>query len=117
MIYTDAVHIKDFYHNVHLSAVYLFIQGIPILHTISHNYKFRTVEALISKKKAKKEDILKGITTVINMYKGRDLNVERLNADNEFSCITNDIRPTTSNIVIAEEHVGDDEHSIRTIKE
>ena len=65
--------IRDHHANIHISADYLFIQGVPILHTISQSYRFRTVEALISKNKAKKEDTLKGINTVINMYKGRNL--------------------------------------------
>lgn len=42
--------IQELHLAINLSADYLFVQSIPILHTILRNYRFRTVEALISKK-------------------------------------------------------------------
>ena len=41
----------------------------------------------------------------------------QINADNEFECIREDMRPIPMNIVAAGEHVGDVERSNRTIKE
>ena len=47
----------------------------------------------------------------------RGLRVTKLNADNEFENIHDVIRPAALHIVGANEHVGDIERSIRTIKE
>ena len=49
---------------VNLSADYFFIQGIPVLHTISRNFNFRTVEFLINKQKATVEDTREGIKRI-----------------------------------------------------
>lgn len=109
--------IKDNHPDIKLSVDYMYIQGIPMLHTIAKNYKFCTIEAYPDRKKANKEIMIKGITKVTNMYKARDLPVVQINADNEFSCIREEVRPATMNIVAADEHVGDIEHSIRMVKE
>ena len=52
-----------------------------------------------------------GIKKLINVYHSN------LNTDNEFEYIKDDILPVQLNIVAAEEHVGDVERSIRTVKE
>ena len=51
------------------------------------------------------------------MYHTRGLTVVRLNADNEFACIKDDILPTNLNMVTAKDYVGDVERSSRTVKE
>jgi uncharacterized protein YggU (UPF0235/DUF167 family) len=99
--------IKDNHPDIKLSVDYMYIQGIPMLHTIAKNYKFRTIEAYPDKKKANKELMLEGVKKVINMYKSRELPVVQINADNEFNCIREEMRPATMNIVAADEHVGD----------
>ena len=43
--------------------------------------------------------------------------MDSVNSDNEFGRIRDDILPTNLNIVAADEHVGDVERSIRTVKE
>ena len=43
--------------------------------------------------------------------------MDSVNSDNEFGCIRDDILPTNLNMVAADEHVGDVERSIRTVKE
>ena len=109
----------DSHPNVNVSADYLFVQSIPMLHSISKKYKFRTIEALkdTSKRKAKAIDIEKGTKRIINMYHARGLRVTQINTDNEFACIREQIRPTNLNMVAAGEHVSNVERSIRTIKE
>jgi hypothetical protein len=109
--------IQDTHPTITLSADYLYIQGIPMLHTISQKYKFRTIEAHPNIKKPNYTNIKTGIQKVINMYHARNLLVTQANVDNEFTCIRDDIRPTTLNVVAAGEHVGDVERSIRTVKE
>ena len=51
------------------------------------------------------------------MYHARGIHVNQINTDNEFECIRNNILPINLNVVAAEEHVGDVERSIRTLKE
>ena len=64
----------------------MFIQGIQFLTTISHEFKFRTAEALpyTFKKGAKKEDIWRGIQKVIKLYQSRGLVVAKVHGDNKF---------------------------------
>ena len=77
-------------HNkVHLLVDYMFVQGVQKLTTISHEFKFRTTEALpiTYKKGGKKEDMLNGITKVIKINQARGLEVEQVHGDNDFECI------------------------------
>ena len=87
---------------------HMFVQGIQFLTTISHELKFRTAEALqyAHKKGARKEDMLSGLNKVINLYKSRGLEVETINADNEFECLREDLRPIILNVTAADQHVS-----------
>ena len=58
-----------------------------------------------------------GIKEAINVYHSKGIYVHNLNTDNEFECINDDILPVQLHVVAAEEHVGDVERSIRTVKE
>ena len=58
-----------------------------------------------------------GMKKAINVYHSRGIHVHNVNTDNEFECIKDDILPVHLNVVAAEEHVGDVERSIRTVKE
>ena len=51
------------------------------------------------------------------MYHSRGIHVNQINNDNEFECIRNDILPINLKVITAEEHIGDVERSIRTLKE
>ena len=78
---------------VNLLVDFLFVYGIPFLHTISKDINFRTIEAFPHKSKANKADMIAGITRVCKMYEARGLKVKQINGDNEFQCIREDIRP------------------------
>ena len=108
--------IIDFHLTVFLAVDYMIIQHTPFMDSISNNMKFRTVESINGRKPYEK-DILGAINRVINGYKARGFKVKEINGDNEFICITNDILPIRMNIVVADEHVGEVERSIRTIKD
>ena len=95
---------------------YFFVQGIPMLHTISRNFQFRTVEFLLNKSKATEADTRQAVARVLSIYQGRGLRVTKINADNEFEGISDIVRLAALHIVGANEHVGDIERSIRTIK-
>ena len=94
----------------------LYLQKIPMVHTISDLFKFRTIQRIIGKK-ANKRQLKKGIKQVIDIHKVRGLEVIQFCVDNEFECIRDDIHPTPMVVVGAGEHVGTVERSISTIKE
>jgi hypothetical protein len=54
---------------------------------------------------------------VIKLYKTRGFTVTRVEGDQDFSCLPNDLLPTPLNIADADDHVAEVERSIRTIKE
>ncbi|KAL7563158.1 hypothetical protein ACA910_014437 [Epithemia clementina (nom. ined.)] len=54
---------------------------------------------------------------VINLYRSRGFNVVDIHADMEFERMRHDILPIILNTTAADDHVGDAERSIRTIKE
>ena len=108
--------IIDFHLTVFLAVDYMIIQCIPFMHSISNNIKFRTVESINGKKPYKK-DILGAIGRVLNLYKTRAFQVKQINGDNDFMCISNEALHVQMNIVAADEHVGEVERSIRTIKD
>lgn len=109
--------ILDHHPTVNISGDFMFVQGMPFLHTISSCYKFRTIQAHTKGEGITRSKIKKGILKVIKKYEDRGLNVAQLNCDNQFECIREDVAPINLNVVGAGEHVGDIERSIRTIKE
>ena len=93
--------ILDQHPHITLSTDYFFVQGMPFLHTVSRDYHFRTCEPIWGKNKANKRDTVAGIKMFFNIYEARGLEVTQLNADNDFDCIREDVRPADLNIVVA----------------
>ena len=109
--------ILQLHNDIQLSVDFIFVQGIPMLHSISGtSYQFRTLHPIF-KERPNKLDIQSGIKAVLNIYQSRGIRIRQINADNEFNCVKSDFLPTPVNIVAAEEHVGDVEKSIRTLKD
>jgi hypothetical protein len=102
------------YNSVRLFIDIFWVNGSPYFHTISEWIKFRTVAAIKNRTKA---TILAETQTVINFYKARGFTITRVEADQEFSCIENELLPTPLNVADADDHVAEVERSIRTIKE
>ena len=72
--------IRDLHSTISVSMDYLYVQGIPMLHSISGStYMFRTLEPVF-KAKANKADILKGVRNIINTYQARGIEVQQVNA-------------------------------------
>ena len=94
------------HRNIMVSGDYVYVHTLSHLHTISRGYGFRTVEYTPGKK-ANKGQIKKGVNRVLRLYRKQGINVQQLNADNEFECIRDDILPVNLNVVAAGEHVGD----------
>ena len=108
--------ILNLHPTVTLSMDCVFIQGIPMLHSISSGYTFRAIE-VVRVQKPNKKITVEAASKVVNIYKARGLQVAQINADNEFECIQEDMRPIPMNIVAVGEHVGYIERSNWKIKE
>jgi len=85
-----------------------------MLISIDNSYQFRFLKS-IHKRKTSKKDTINCVNQVINIYNSRGTNINQINADNEFECIQENVRPT--NTVAVEEHVGIIERAIRTNKD
>ena len=109
--------ILDLHPSLALSIDYVYVQGIPMLHSISSGYRFRTIEAVRDQNKPSKNTTLRSASKVVNIYNVRGLKISQINANNEFKCIRDNMRPIPMNIIVAGEHVGDIDRSNIPIKE
>ena len=103
-------------HHKHLTLCVdiFYVQQIPFLTTISRQLRFRTVAHLLDRSRA---SLLKEVSTVLRFYHSRGFLIPDIHCDHEFDCIKNDILPCQLNITPKDDHVGEIERSIRTIKE
>ena len=106
--------ILKFHRNVTLCVDFLFVQGLPFLHTISRNVGYRTVVAVLDRSY---ETTLQESKQVIETYQRRGFTVCDLHCDSEFECIRENVRPIDMNVVPPDSHVGEIERSNRTLKE
>jgi Reverse transcriptase (RNA-dependent DNA polymerase) len=107
-------YIRDHHKNVTLCIDVFFVQGHRFFHTISRSIKFRTVNPVVSLTKA---TLIENTMAVINAHRQRGFAVTNIHADGAFECMREAVAPTILNINAADEHVGEVERSIRTIKE
>jgi hypothetical protein len=106
--------ILDHHQHITLAVDFFYVNGIAFLHSISHNYKFRTVESTRSRSK---KTMLDGINKIRQLYMSRGVKVVEIRADGEFQCLEHDLHPCIINIAAPGEHVPEIERSIRTVKE
>jgi hypothetical protein len=102
------------YRDMRLFIDIFWVNGSPYVHTISQWIKFRTVAPINNKTKI---TLLMETQAVLNMYGARGFNITRVEADQEFVCITNNILPIQLNAAVTDDHVHEVEWSIRTVKE
>jgi hypothetical protein len=107
-------HILEHHRDVTLCADVFFVQGQRFHHTISRKIKFRTVAPVTNVNRATLREQTKA---VIDCYTNRGFNITNIHADGAFECIREAVAPIILNINAADEHVGEVERSIRTIKE
>ncbi|KAG7347353.1 reverse transcriptase RNA-dependent DNA polymerase [Nitzschia inconspicua] len=105
--------LKD-HPRVTLAMDLFFVQGNKFFHTISRDIRFRTVAPIEDRSK---RSILRESLGVIDMYENRGFTVTDIHTDNEFECLCADVAPIVLNVTAADDHVGEVERSIRTIKE
>ena len=105
--------LKD-HSDVTLCVDFFFVQKYAFLHTISRKIKFRTISHVTNRTKP---TMLKGVKEALDLYHSRGFTIVDIHADMEFESIRSDIRPTELNVMAMDEHVGEVERSVRTIKE
>jgi hypothetical protein len=106
--------IIDKYHDCQLFMDIFWVNGSPFFHTISQWVKFCTDAAINNRYK---RTLLMEARAVTDLYEARAFNISRIEADQEFRCITNDLLPIPVNVAAADDHVAKVEQCIRTVKE
>ena len=67
-----------------------YVNGNVFFHTITRRMKFRTVAAIINRRKA---TLMHETKAVLNLYAVKGYEITSVHADQEFKCIKEDIRP------------------------
>ena len=108
--------ISSQHHNITLGMDFIFVNGLPFMHTKSKKINFLSILPVPSRSMAQ---IIKGIETIKLVYKRRGFSVTDYRADNEFNKekIHAAVLPATMHNPAADAHVDFIERSGRTIKE
>jgi hypothetical protein len=104
------------YRHVTIAAEVIFVNGIGFLVTYSRKIRFGTVEAI----RSRKQDILfSGLKSVMQIYSQRGFKVTHALMDNEFEPLRGELAGVQVQLdhTGADDHVGDIERWIRTVKE
>ena len=112
----DITHILKYYGEVTLCIDLMYVNKVPLLVTLSRNVKFGTVEAVKDRKEA---TLMKSIATVVTLYRKAGFKVTTALMDGEFVPLRGGLAEIgiTLNETSRDEHVGDVERYIRTVKE
>ena len=104
------------YRNVVLAGDIMHVNGIPMLITISRNIRFATIEALPNRNIP---TLVKAIKAVATVYKRAGFHVTTSLMDGEFEAMHGDLADIgiALNETARDEHVGEAERFIRTLKE
>jgi hypothetical protein len=104
------------YRNVTLAADSIYVNGIPMLVTISQNIRFIAVEALPNRNIS---TLVNGIKAVATVYKRASFCVMTTLMDGEFEPMRRNLADLgiALNEAARDEHVGDIEQFIQTVKE
>jgi hypothetical protein len=110
--------IKDQYQSLTLCADLMYMNGIPFLVTISQNLKFGTIEVQPNWKEG---TLIEGLLTTVKVYKQRSFIMSLALMDSKFDtpsvCEALAGQGVALNPTGLDEHVGDIERYICTIKE
>ena len=104
------------YRKVTICIDIMYVNKIPMLISISRNIKFGTIEAIPNNKTA---TVLKGVKAILKLYRGKGFTIEMALMDGEFGHLRGELAGmgVTLNETSRDEHVGDIERYIRTVKE
>ena len=108
--------ILDRYQKVTLCVDIMYVNRVAMLVSISRNIKFGTIEAIPNNKLGV---ILKSMQAIIQIYRGNGFVIEVALMDGEFTHLRGELASigVALNDTSRDEHVGDMERFIRTIKE
>ena len=76
--------------------------------------KFRTVSSVISRHK---NILLREMEAVLHLYRTKGFQITSINADKEFACLREEVRPMELDIYPTEDHAHEVERSIHNVKE
>ena len=112
----DLTTILKHYGEVTLCVDFMYVNKVPLLVTLSRNVKFGTIEAVADRKEA---TILKCIKGVVALYRKAGFTVTTALMDGEFVPLRGGLAELglRLNETSRDEHVGDIERYIRTVKE
>ena len=112
----DLTTILKHYGEVTLCVDFMYVNKVPLLVTLSRNIKFGTMEAVADRKEA---TILKCIKGVVALYRKAGFTVTTALMDGEFVPLRGGLAELglRLNETSRDEHVGDIERYIRTVKE
>ena len=112
----DTTSILEHYGEVTLCVDLMYVNKVPLLVTLSRNIKFGTMEAVADRKET---TLLKSIKGVISLYKKAGFKVTVALMDGEFVPLRGGLAELgiRLNETSRDEHVGDVERYIRTVKE
>jgi hypothetical protein len=104
------------YRNVTLAADVMYVNGIPMLVSISRNIRFATVEALPNRNIS---TLVKGVKAIATVYKRAGFQITTTLMDGEFESMRGDLADIgiALNETARDEHVGDIERFIHMLKE
>jgi hypothetical protein len=104
------------YRAVTLCVDLMYVNGIPMLVSISRNIRFCTVEAVPNRSG---DTLVKGIKNIAAVYKRAGFKIVATLMDGEFEPLRGDLADAeiALNTTARDEHVGDIERFIRTLKE
>lgn len=104
------------YRDVTLCVDVMHVNGVPMLVSVSRNIRFGTVEPLPNRRSA---TILKGIDAIRRLYYRGGFRITSALMDGEFTPMRGDLadRHIALNETGRDEHVGEIERYIRTLKE
>jgi hypothetical protein len=104
------------YRRVTLCVDVMFVNEIPMLVTLSRNIHFTTVEAIANRSTA---NLMKAIKNVVSIYKRAGFQIEAAMMDGEFTKLRGELADIgiALNEAARDEHVGEIERFIRTLKE
>jgi hypothetical protein len=89
------------YNNITLFIDIFWVNGSPYFHTISEWIKFRTIAPINNRLK---RTLQAETAVIIQLYETRGFNVTRIEGDQEFLCIANELLPIPVNIADADDH-------------
>ena len=108
--------IMSWYQNVILAADVMYVNRIPMLVMISRNIWFATIEALPNHNML---TLVKGIKSITSMYRWAGFHIITAKMDGKFEAMRGDLADLGIGLNEAahDEHVGEVEHFIHTLKE